>query len=76
VDLEKDYPVGFRQYFKHGSQEARICRSRLYKRLKSGKTIGAERRQAFKDLLQNLVQWVYSMADKIPFEKILGVILR
>lgn len=23
VDLEKDYPVGFRQYFKHGNREAR-----------------------------------------------------
>jgi len=56
--------------------EARICRSRLYKRLESDKTIGAECRQAFKDLLQNLIQWVYSMADKIPFEKILDVILR
>ncbi|MGQ9691277.1 MAG: hypothetical protein ACUVQY_08475 [Thermoproteota archaeon] len=56
--------------------EARICRSRLYKRVESDQTIGAEFRQAFKDILQNLIQWVYKMADKIPFEKILDVILR
>lgn len=56
--------------------KARICQSRLYKRLESDKTIGAECRQAFKDLLQNLVQWVYTMADKMTVEKILDVILR
>lgn len=56
--------------------KARICRSRLYKRLKSDTTVGAECRQAFKDLLQNLIRWVYKMADKMPFEKILDVILR
>jgi len=56
--------------------KARICRSRLHKRLESDKTIGAECRQAFKDLLQNLVQWVYRMADKMPIKKILDMILR
>ena len=56
--------------------EARICRSRLYRRLESDKTIGAECRQAFKDLHQNLVQWVYRMADKMSVEKILDMILR
>ena len=56
--------------------EARICRSRLYRRLESDQTIGAECRQAFKDLLQNLIQWVYKMADKMSVEKILDMILR
>jgi len=56
--------------------KARICRSRLYKRLESDQTIGAECRQAFKDLLQNLIQRVYKMADKMPVEKILDVILK
>lgn len=56
--------------------KARICRSRLHRRLESDRTVGAECRQAFKDLLQNLVQWVYKMADKMPVEKILDVILR
>ena len=55
---------------------ARICRSRLYKRLESDKTVGAECRQAFRDLLQSLIQWVYRMAGKMPIEKILDVILR
>lgn len=54
----------------------RICRSRLYKRLKADKTIGAECRQAFKDLLQNLIQYAYMMADKLPVNKILDMILR
>jgi hypothetical protein len=54
----------------------RTCRSRLYGRVQSDQTIGAECRQAFRDLLQNLVQWVYKMADKIPVNKILNVILR
>ena len=56
--------------------KARICRSRLYKRLESDLTIGAECRQAFMDLLQNLVQWVYKMANKLPINKVLDVILR
>jgi len=56
--------------------KARICQSRLYKRLESDLTVGAECRQAFMDLLQNLVQWVYKMADKMPVERILDVILR
>ena len=54
----------------------RICRSRLYRRLKSDRTIGAECRQAFMDLLGNLIQWVYRMADKQPVNQILEVILR
>jgi hypothetical protein len=54
----------------------RICRSRLYRRLQSDQTIGAECRQAFMDLLQNLIQWVYSNSDRLPLEKILDVILR
>jgi hypothetical protein len=33
-------------------------------------------RQAFKDLLQNLIQWVCKMAGRMPVEKILDVILR
>jgi len=45
-------------------------------RPESNQTTGAECRQAVKDLLQNLVQWVYKMADKMPVEKILDVILR
>lgn len=55
---------------------ARVCRSRLYKKLGSDQTIGAECRQAFIDLLQNLIQWVYSNSDRLPLEKILDVILR
>jgi len=55
---------------------ARICRSRLYRRLQSDQTVGAECRQAFMDLLQNLIQWVYSNSDRLPLEKILSVILR
>jgi len=54
----------------------RICRSRLYRRLQSDRTVGAECRQAFKDLLQNLIQYVYKMADKLPVNKILDVILK
>ena len=54
----------------------RICRSRLYRRLQSDQTVGPECRQAFMDLLQNLIQWVYNKAEKIPVEKILDVILR
>jgi hypothetical protein len=54
----------------------RICRSRLYRRIRSDQTIGAECRQAFMDLLQNLIQWVYTMADKLPVNQILDVILR
>ena len=54
----------------------RICRSRLYRRVQSDQTIGAGCRQAFMDLIQNLIQWVYNMADKIPVDKILDVILR
>jgi len=54
----------------------RICRSRLYRRLKTDKTIGAECRQAFKDLLQNLIQWAYRMADKQPINQLLDIILR
>jgi hypothetical protein len=38
--------------------KARVCRSRLYRRLESDKTIGAERRQAIKELIQNLIQCV------------------
>lgn len=56
--------------------KARVCRSRLYRRVQSDQTIGAECRQAFKDLIQNLLQWVYKMAGKIPVNKILDVILR
>ena len=56
--------------------KARICQSRLYKRLESDRTVGAECRQAFKDLLQSLIQWVYNMADKMSAEKIMDVILR
>ena len=54
----------------------RVCRSKLYRRIKSDQTIGAECRQAFMDLLQNLVQWVYSNANKLPVNQILDVILR
>ena len=54
----------------------RICRSRLYRRLQSDQTIGAECRRAFIDLLGNLIRWVYNKADKIPVDKILDVILR
>lgn len=56
--------------------EARICTSRLYRRLKSDQTVGAECRQAFKDLLQSLVQWIYKVAGKMPVGKILDVISR
>lgn len=56
--------------------KARICRSRLYRSLQSDQTIGAECRQAFMDLLQNLIQWVYNMANKVPVNKMLDVILR
>jgi len=54
----------------------RICRSKLYGRLKSDQIIGMERRQAFMDLLQNIVPWVYLMVEKLPINKILEVILR
>jgi len=33
-------------------------------------------RQAFKDLLQNLIQWVDKMAGRMPVEKILDAMLR
>ena len=54
----------------------RICRSRLYRRVQTDKTIGAECRQAFMDLLQNLIRWVYKNADKQPVNQILDAILR
>lgn len=54
-----------------------ICRSRLYKRVNSDQTIGAECKQAFMDLLQSIAQWVYRMAvDGVPFEEVLSVILK
>ena len=53
-----------------------VYRSKLYRRLTSDQTIGAECRRAFIDLLQNLVQWVYSNANKLPVNQILDVILR
>jgi len=56
--------------------KARICQSRLYRRLESDRTVGAECRQAFMDLLQNLVQWVCKVADKMSVEKMLDIILR
>jgi hypothetical protein len=72
---------GTRRHWQLGSTaysllKLRICRSRLYRRFKSDRTVGAECRQAFRDLLHNLVQWVYKMADKLPVNKILDVILR
>lgn len=54
----------------------RICRSGLYRRIRSDQTIGAECRQAFMDLFGNLVQWVYGIADKLPVNKILDLILK
>ena len=54
----------------------RTCRSRLYRRVQTDQTIGAECRQAFMDLIQNLIQWVYNMANKIPVDKMLNMILR
>jgi len=54
----------------------RVCRSRLYRRLKSDQTIGTECRRAFMDLLQNLIQWVYVNANKLQVNQILDVILR
>ena len=54
----------------------RVCRSKLYRRIRSDQTIGAECRQAFMDLLGTLIQWVYSMADKLPVNQILDMILR
>jgi len=56
--------------------KARVCRSRLYRRVQSDQTIGAECRQAYRDLIQSLIQWVYRMAGKMQVEKILDVILR
>ena len=56
--------------------KARVYRSRLYRRLESDQTIGAECRQAIKDLIQSLIHWVYKMASKMPVEKILGMRLR
>ena len=55
---------------------ARICRNRLYRRLQSDQTVGAECTRAFMNLLQNLIQWVYSNSDRLHLEKILDVILR
>ena len=52
----------------------RICRSRLYRRIRSDQTIGAECRQAFMEFLQNLIQCVYSNSDRLPLEKILNVL--
>jgi len=69
----RHWPLGFTAY---SLIKARICRSRLYRRVQFDKTIGAECRQAFKDLIQNLVQWVYKVSSKIPVNKILDVILR
>lgn len=54
----------------------RVCRSRLFRRIESDQTIGAECRQAFMDLLGNLVQWVYRNACKLPVNQILDVILK
>jgi len=54
----------------------RVCRSKLYRRLRSDQTIGAECRRAFMDLLQNLIQWVYVNANKLQVNQILDVILR
>ena len=56
--------------------EIRVCRSRLYRRIRSDQTIGAECRQAFIDLLQNLIQWVNVNAKKPPINQILDMILR
>jgi len=54
----------------------RVCRSKLYRRIRSDQTIGAECRRAFMDLLGNLIQWVYRNANKLPVNQILDVILR
>lgn len=54
----------------------RVCRSKLYRRIRSDQTIGAECRQAFIDLLQNIIQWVYENSNKLPVDQILCVILR
>jgi hypothetical protein len=62
------WQLGFLEY---SFLKARICRSRLYKRLESDQIIGPECRQAFKDLVQNLIQWIYKVADKMPIDKIL-----
>jgi hypothetical protein len=56
--------------------KARVCRSRLYRRLESDQTIGAERRQPINDIIQSLIQWVYKIAPKMPVEKILDAIPR
>ena len=56
--------------------EIRVCRSRLYRRIRSDQTMGAECRQTFIDLLQNLIQWVYVNAKKPPINQILDMILR
>jgi len=133
VNLEKDYPVSFRQYFKCDGREAgeNVFRSKVdlamelvdgcerlgvaaenyvfdawylserltshieaygkgwVSRLKANRIVYHEERrmtvkafgetvprQAFKNLLQNLVQWVYRVADKMSVEKILDMILR
>jgi hypothetical protein len=67
---------GGRGFLGYSLLKARVCGSRLYRRLESDQTIGAERRQAVKELIQNLIQWIYNRATKMPVEKMLHVILR
>ena len=55
---------------------ARICRSRLYRRFQSDKTIKAECRQAFKDLIQNLGPMGLQILPAKFWSKILDMILR
>jgi hypothetical protein len=74
-------PKGTRRHWLLGTTaysllKLRICRSRLCRRVQTDQTIGAECRQAFMDLIQNLIRWVYNMADKIPVDKMLNMILR
>ena len=65
-----------RNSLRYSLLKARVCRSRLYGRLESDRTIGAECRQAIKELIHSLIQWVYKMAPKMPVEKILYLIPR
>lgn len=47
----------------------RMCRSRAYRRVQSDQTIGAGCRQAFMDLVQNLIRWIYKMPTKYQSKK-------
>lgn len=54
-----------------------VCKSKLYKRIESDRTIGTQCREASKNLLESLVLWVYRKASKgVPVDGMLKVLLK